>query len=232
MIRRWDYSRWDGTQRGFEDEVDSLFGQLADDLLYHGDPDAALRRLLTSGFRRADGEHVQGMRELMERLRQRRQEELERGDLGGVFGEIAQELEEVLATERAGLDSLAEEARTSGDQRRQEVTEEVVNERTLQLDLLPEDLAGRVRGLQEYDFTSSEAREHFEQLLERLREEIARSWFDQMADSLTNPDPEQLERARQMLDALNQMIEQRERGGGARPVVRPVHGVVRGLLPR
>ncbi len=212
MTRRWDYSRWDGTQRGFEDEVDSLFGQLADDLLYHGDPDAALRRLLTSGFRRADGERVQGMRELMERLRRRRQEELEKGDLGGVFGEIAQELEEVLATERAGLDSLAEEARTSGDQRRQEVTEEVVNERTLQLDLLPEDLAGRVRGLQEYDFTSSEAREHFEQILERLREEIARSWFDQMADSLTNPDPEQLERARQMLDALNQMIEQRERG--------------------
>ena len=38
----------------------------------------------------------------MERLRQRRQEELERGDLGGAFHEIAQELDEVVAEERAG----------------------------------------------------------------------------------------------------------------------------------
>ncbi|HUC36816.1 MAG TPA: hypothetical protein VMR97_06820, partial [Acidimicrobiales bacterium] len=212
MGSRWDYSRWDGTQRGFEDEVDSLFEQLADDLLYHGDPDAALRRLLTSGYRYPDGERVQGMRELMERLRRRRQEELESGDLGGAFAEIAQELEEVVATERVGLEALAEDARTSGDERRKEVTDEVVAERGLQLDLLPEDLAGRVRGLQEYDFTSSEAREHFEELLERLREEIARSWFDQMADAMTDPDPEQMERVRQMFDSLNRMMEQRERG--------------------
>jgi len=212
LTRRWDYRRWDGTQRGFEDEVDSLFAQLADDLLYHGDPDAALRRLLTSGFQRPDGERVQGMRELMERLRQRRREELESGELGGAFQEIAQELEEVLNIERGGLEALAAEARGSGDERRKEVTEEVVSERSLQLDLLPEDLAGRVRGLQEYDFTSSEARERFEQLLERLREEIARSWFDQMSGALTDPDPEQLERARQMLDSLNRMMEQREQG--------------------
>jgi uncharacterized protein with von Willebrand factor type A (vWA) domain len=212
MTRRWDYKRWDGTQPGFEDEVDALFSELADDLLYHGDPDAALRRLLTSGFRRPDGEQVQGLRELMERLRQRRQEELESGDLGGAFHEIAQELDEVVAEERAGLQALGEDARESGDERRQEVTDEVVSERSVELDLLPPDLAGKVRGLQQYDFVSSDAREHFEQLLEKLREEITKSWFDQMSDSLANPDPEQLERVRQMLDALNRMIEQREQG--------------------
>jgi len=212
VTRRWQYTRWDGTQRGFEDEVDSLFAQIADDLLYHGDPDAALRRLLNTGFRYPDGERVQGMRELMEQLRRRRQEELESGELGGAFQEIAQEIEEVLASEREGLKALAEEARDSGDERRREVTDEVVAERGLQLDLLPEDLAGRVRALQEYDFTSSEAREHFEQLLERLREEIARSWFDQMAGAMTDPDPAQLERTRQMLDALNRMMEQHESG--------------------
>ena len=212
MTRRWDYRRWDGTQRGFEDDVDSLFSELADDLLYHGDPDAALRRLLTSGFQRPDGEQVEGLRELMERLRQRRQEELERGDLGGAFHEIAQELDDVVAEERAGLEALAEEAARSGDERRREVTDEVVAERGVQLDLLPNDLAGKVRGLQHYDFVSSEAREHFEQLMERLREEITKSWFDQMSDAMRNPDPAAMERARQMLDALNRMIEQRAAG--------------------
>ena len=210
--RNWEYRRWDGTQRGFEDDVDSLFSELADDLLYHGDPDAALRRLLTSGFRRPDGEQVQGLRELMERLRQRRQEELDHGDLGGAFHEIAQELDNVVAEERQGLEALGDEARQSGDPRRQEVTDDVVAERSVELDLLPNDLAGKVRGLQQYDFVSSEAREHFEQLMEKLREEIAKSYFDQMSDAMTNPDPAQLERVRQMLDSLNRMMEQRAAG--------------------
>src|ERR1700681_2774464 len=176
MTRRWQYRRWDGSQTGFEDEVDALFSELADDLLYHGDPDAALRRLLTSGFRRPDGEEVQGLRELMERLRQRRQEELESGDLGGAFHEIAQELDDVVAEERSGLEALAADAQESGDERRRAVTDEVVAERSVELDLLPPDLAGRVRGLQNYDFVSSEAREHFEQLLGKLREEIANNY--------------------------------------------------------
>ena len=55
---------------------------------------------MKSGFQRPDGERVQGLRELMERLRQRRQEELDRGDLGGAFDEIAQELNQVVAEER------------------------------------------------------------------------------------------------------------------------------------
>ncbi len=217
MTHRWEYRRWDGTQTGFEDEVDALFSELADDLLYHGDPDAALRRLLTSGFEQPDGERVQGLRELMERLRRQRQEELERGDLGGAFDEIARELDEVLDEERAGLESLADEARDSGDERRRQVTEDVVAERRVELDLLPPDLAGRVRGLQQYDFVSSEAREHFEELLDKLREEVTKSWFDQMSESLAHPDPEQLERVRQMLDALNRMIEQREQGEAIDP---------------
>ncbi|HLX89118.1 MAG TPA: hypothetical protein VKR22_11765 [Acidimicrobiales bacterium] len=212
MTHRWAYRRWDGSQSGAVDDIDELFSDLADDLLYHGDPDAALRRLLNSGYRRPDGEQVQGLRELLERLRRSRQEELERGDLGGAFHEIAQELDEVVAEERTGLESLADEARASNDERRRQVTDEVVAERSMQLDLLPGDLAAKVRGLQAYEFTSSSAREHFEELLERLRQEVARSWFDQMAEAMANPDPAQMERARQMLDALNRMIEQRERG--------------------
>ncbi|MFZ0666487.1 MAG: VWA domain-containing protein [Acidimicrobiales bacterium] len=209
--RRWSYSRWDGSQTSITNEIDSLFDEIADDLLYHGDPDAALRRMLNSGFRRP-GEHVQGLRDLRARLSQRRQAELDRYDLGGPYREIAEELEQVLQEERAGLDELADEARTSGDERRKEVTDEVVAERRMELELLPDDLAGRVKGLQQYEFSSSEAREHFEQLLEKLREQVANTWFDQMSEALTNPDPEHLEHVRQAFDGLNRMMEQRERG--------------------
>ena len=56
----------------------------------------------------------------------RREEELENHDLGGAFSEINEEIEQVLAEEREGLEALAEEARSSGDERRQQVTDDVV----------------------------------------------------------------------------------------------------------
>ncbi len=212
MTGGWSYRRWDGTQRSPLDEIDDLFGELADELLYHGDPDAALRRLLNSGFQRPDGEQIHGLRELIERLRQARQQELDSGDLGGAYRELADQLAEVVAEERAAVDDLVEQAAASGDERRRQTTGEAMAERRLALDLLPEDLAGRVRSLQQYDFASSAARQHFEELLERIRSEVAKSWFDQMSESMANPDPVQMERVRQMFDALNTMLEQRERG--------------------
>src|SRR6267143_6121679 len=152
MTSRFSYSRWDGTQAGFDLDADSVLSEITDDLLYHGDLHAALRRLLQSGFRDKNGERMAGMRELLERLKRRRRDELERYDLGGVYDDIAQELREVVDMERRGLDELAQEARQSGDERRQEITDQVVQDKNLQLDMLPPDLAGQVRELSEYDF--------------------------------------------------------------------------------
>ena len=51
----------------------------------------------------------------------------------------------MLREERLGIEQLESDARDSGDQRRQEVTDQVATERRMQLDLLPNDLAGQVR---------------------------------------------------------------------------------------
>src|SRR6478672_12078931 len=188
MATRFTYSRWDGTQVGFDLDADRVLEEMTDDLLYHGDLNAALRRMLQSGFRDRNGERIQGMRDMLEKLRRKRKDALERYDLGGVYDDIAQELRDIVDTERDALDELAREARESGDQRRQEVTDEAVAERQLQLDMLPPDLSGLVRELQQYDFTSSEAREKFEELVDQLRQQLAQSWFNQMAGAMSNPD--------------------------------------------
>ena len=39
---RFGYSRWDGTQTGFELDAYDVFEEITDDLLYHGDLNAAL----------------------------------------------------------------------------------------------------------------------------------------------------------------------------------------------
>ncbi len=212
MTWRYAYRRWDGTQESLVDDADAVLAELTDDLLANGDLHEALQRMLNRGWQTPDGRQVQGLRELLDRLRIEREEQLERGDLGGAYREIAEGLQEVLAEERLGLEQLEAGARDSGDQRRQEVTDQVAAERRMQLDLLPNDLAGQVRGLQHYEFVSSEARQHFEELMERLRDEVARTYFDEMSEALANPDPASLEHMRQAFDSLNRMIEQRQAG--------------------
>ncbi len=212
MPHRFSYSRWDGTQTGFELGADDVLSELTDDLLYHGDLNAALRRMMQSGFQDQNGEHLQGVRDMLEKLREQRRERLEQYDLGGVYDDIAQELREVVDMERAGLEELPAEAAESGDARRQEITDQVVSERNLELDMLPPDLAGQVRSLDAYEFTSTEARERFEQLTEQLRQQLMQSQVNQMAGAMSDVSPEEMGRMKDMLAELNGMLEARQRG--------------------
>ena len=68
------YSSWDGTQAGFDLDADDIFAEMKDDLMYHGDVGHALRRMLQQGFSDRDGRHVEGLQELLERLRERRRQ--------------------------------------------------------------------------------------------------------------------------------------------------------------
>ena len=210
--RRFRYSPWDGTQRGFELDATDVMEQLTDDLLYHGDLNAALRRMLQDGFNDRNGERIQGLREMLEKLRAERQERLDRFDLGGVFDDIAKELREVVEQERAAIDAHAEEGRASGDERRQELTDQVVGERNMQLEMLPNDLAGQVKSLQNYDFTSSEAREKFEELVDKLRQQLMQQAVDQMSGAMSDMSPEDMARMKDMLASLNEMLAQRAAG--------------------
>ena len=202
--RRFTYSSWDGTQSVPDLDADALLQAMGDELIEHGDPNAALRRILHGGLE-VDGERLQGLREMLERLRQQRQEMLEQHDLGGVYDEIRDALGEVMETERGSLDGLEE----VGD----DVVAESTQRRREQLDLIGhENLAGQVRGLTDYDFTSTEAAEHFEELLEELRRQLMQQAVDQMAGAMQDLSPEDLARMKDMLAELNQVLEQRRAG--------------------
>jgi uncharacterized protein with von Willebrand factor type A (vWA) domain len=209
---RFRYSRWDGTQVGFDLDADAVLEQITDDLLYHGDLHAALRRLLQQGFRDRQGQDVQGVRDLMNRLRQERQERLDRYDLGGVYDEIAEELREVVQQERDEIDRQLQQARDSGDPRREETAQGAADERNMQLEMLPPDLAGMVRELQSYDFASAAAQQRFEELVERLRQQVLDSYVNRMTGAVESMTPEDMARMKDMMAELNHMLEQRARG--------------------
>jgi uncharacterized protein with von Willebrand factor type A (vWA) domain len=212
MAARFTYSRWDGTQKGFDLDADSLFEELTDDLLYHGDINSALRRLLQQGMTDRNGERMQGLKELMERLRQQRQERLERSDLGGVYQEIADALDDIVDEERHAIENATRDAERSGDERRAEAARNAADDRNFRLDMLPDDLAGKVRELSAYDFESAEAAQRFEQLMDQLRQQLMQQTVDQMSSAMQNMTPEAMQRMKDMMAALNEMIERRANG--------------------
>ena len=200
MARRYRYSRWDGTQAGFELDAEGVLGEIADDLLYHGDLNAALRRALQSGMRAPDGRQLEGLRQLLERIARRRREELERHELSGLGEDIARRLDEVVDLERQGLD-------------RGEVPHDEAQARHQRLDEMPPDLAGRFRELSQYDFADNEARRRFEELRDELRQQLLQSQFNRMAQGMADMSPERMQALKDMLAELNAMLAAREAGG-------------------
>ncbi|MFZ4518916.1 MAG: hypothetical protein ACOYOP_11030, partial [Microthrixaceae bacterium] len=209
---RFRYSPWDGTQVGFELDALDVMERLTDDLLYHGDLNSALRRMMQQGFRDRNGEEVQGLRDLMEQLRDRRRERLDQFDLGGVYDDIAKELREVVQQERDELQRQVDAARESGDPRRQELSEETAAGRNMELDMLPPDLAGQVKGLERYDFASAEAAQRFSELMDTLREQLMQQYVNELSGAVQGMSPEDMARMKDMMAELNQMLEQRARG--------------------
>jgi uncharacterized protein with von Willebrand factor type A (vWA) domain len=212
MPSRFNYSRWDGTQQGFEFDAQSLIDELTDDLVHHGDVNAALRRMMQEGMRNERGENLMGLREMMQKLRDKRNEIKDRGDLGGVYKEIADELDDLVDEERHAIDQALKDAVGSGDERRGALAKESAEQKNFRLDMLPEDLAGKISELEHYDFQSQQAQQRFEALLEKLRNQLMQQYLDQASSAVEKMTPEEMQRTKDMMAALNEMINRRERG--------------------
>ena len=214
MAQQFTYSRWDGTQRGFDLDADSLFDELTDELLYHGDVNAALRRMMHQGMRDRNGEQLAGIRELLEQLRRERQERLDSHDLGGVYEVIARELDDIIDEERHAVDNALRAAQQSGDPRREQMVPcDSAAERNMRLDLMPERprrQGARARGLRlrvgrgPSALRATDGPASAQQLMEQM--------VDQMSGAVQNMSPADMQRMKDMLAGLNEMLERRERG--------------------
>jgi uncharacterized protein with von Willebrand factor type A (vWA) domain len=205
--REIKYSRWDGTQRLDALEADELLGAMSDELLAGGDLDDALARLSRWGM----PGRMEGMKDLLERLRSAKQKRAERHDLSKVFDELKEKLEEVKRLEREGLER-RRNAEAPNEQLRQGM-QKMAQERLAQLDALPDDFGRAVRALKDYEFVEQKAAEKYQELLKELQEQVLGSYFKNMRDSLKNLTPEQLERTRQMIRDLNRALKERMEGG-------------------
>ena len=153
------YSRWDGSQSELF-SADDVMEHLADELLDQRSLENALRRLLQHGAEFPSGRRAMGLRELLERMRGARQQRQGQFNLAASLDEIRQQLEQVVDTERRGIqrrlgqtdDSGQPPAPGSSDPMFRELLEKLARDRLTQLDDLPADAGGRLQALRNYDF--------------------------------------------------------------------------------
>src|SRR5260370_4028204 len=97
-------SRWDGTQRIEGLDADDILSALADNYMEDGNLQQALKRMMLEGVRREDGRQTMGLRELMERMRNMRKEQLNRYNMAsGVMDDLRSKLEAIKSLERKGI---------------------------------------------------------------------------------------------------------------------------------
>ena len=216
------YSRWDGTQQVFEPSEEDVMEEIADDLMGHGDLMRSLRNLFQRGMQDPSGQRMQGLRDMLQRLRERRQEQLGRYNLDSVLDDIKERLSNITDTERQGIDKRLDEAR---QQQAQSPADEAAQREQLmrmledraarnreRLDNLPDSPAGAIRELNDYDFMDPEAQRQFQELMDLLKQRVLENTFQDMRQRLQNMTPQDMAAMRQMLRDLNQMLQDRMSG--------------------
>ena len=158
-------------------------------------PKQALREFLRRG-----GREQLGLDDLSGQVQQRRRELLRRHQLGGTLDEVAKLLDKALLAERS---QLARDARM-------DPTDRTLREMTIEN--LPESTAGKVAGLAEYDWASSDARETYKQIQDLLGREALESRFAGMKRALENAGESEREAVTEMLEDLNELLEHHARG--------------------
>ena len=284
--RLFHYSEWDGTQDLPSLDAGDVLSALTDDLMNFGDLQHALRNLMQRGMRTPQGDRMQGLRDLLQQLRQQRRQRLDQFDMGGVMEDIRRQLDEIIDLERgtidermqqAGLDRPRQDqgARRAGEPSDQtgdgaqdaepdgggdqpsgrrrgsqtgapapgqqggasrageqgdagadsaagaggsdewqfaEMLRNIAERKRQYLDELPEDTAGQVQSLQGYEFLDPEAQHKFQELIEQLRQSMTQSFFNDVERMVEEMSEGDIQRMKDMVRALNDMLVQRMRG--------------------
>lgn len=190
---RFRYGPWRGGRDPLAPPYDlrAALDKIGEDVLAAGTVRDALRDLLRRGL---DGRG--GLDKLTDRIRRLRAAARRRGDLGGTLDQIRAALDQALAAEREQLAGMAGEEHRLAE---------------LELDTIPDDVAGAVRALSDYQWRSPEARQTYEQITRMLQREVLDAQFAGMKQALEGGDPEAMQAVKDMLADLNALLAKHAR---------------------
>ena len=170
----------------------------------------ALRELLRRGLPDESGRRGTGLDDLRARAERMRREVSRRGRLDGTVTRAQAKLDQALAAEREALAEIGEGDPRELDARFAEA----------QLDNLPRSVASAVQQLSDYTWTSPEAGQLYQQILDELRGDVLDQQFRGLRDALSGMQPgagsaEQQaanQAVKEMLGDLNSLLAKHARG--------------------
>jgi uncharacterized protein with von Willebrand factor type A (vWA) domain len=196
---RYSYGPWEGGPDPLAAPADlsAALDQIGRDVMDGASPQAAMRELLRRGM-----PGTRGMDELARRLWQRRAEITRRHRLDGTLQQVRELLDRALTAERRALfPDPDDDARF----------------REAQLDALPPDTARAVSELADYDWRSAEAAQAYQDIRDLLGQQLLEQRFEGIKQGLQSTSPEDVERIRQMLSDLTDLLAAHARGDSETP---------------
>ena len=222
LYRDYRYAKWDGTQRIFEFDASTLMDSLSEDFLKRGDIASALRDMLRNGVNPSEKEGISGLKDLLEKVKNRRRQELQKNNLDSIIDDLAQKLDHIIETERSTIQERSEDSYHDDSKLRNLTSEEISALKDMQdnrlrqnsefLDNLPGSPSGRVQMLMEYEFVDAQARQEFQELVDLLKSQMANNLSSQMKNQMNGMGPEQINEMKDMLRSLIEMLRDKSQG--------------------
>ena len=173
-------------------DVRSALDEIGDSVLDGLSPSEAMQQLMRRGM-----QGRRGLDELLRQIRKRQREARKAGRLDGTLEQVRELLDRAVAEERKALfPDPSDDARFA----------------ETRLDSLPADTARAVRELSDYAWKSPEAQQAYDEIQDLLRREVLDSQFRGMKDALQGADPQAMQRVKDMMRALNDMLDADARG--------------------
>ncbi|MCR4393496.1 MAG: hypothetical protein NUV31_03890, partial [Dehalococcoidales bacterium] len=221
-MNTYRYFKWDGTEP-FSFDSEKLMDELSRRIMFDGNLTRAIWDMQNAGLRDNLGRRMPTLDELLSRLQEKKRQHLNRYNLDSVMDDIRKAVDDIIETERQGIQKQLAALRERANREFPELTpemkkkliqtaEEKANRNLSRLDGLPSDVGGRIKELSQYEFTDPDAKRKFDDLMNLLKKRVLENYTREIGNSLRNLDPAALAEIRSMLQALNQMLEQKRRG--------------------
>ena len=165
-------------------DPDALLELLSTDLLEEGDLASALRRFSCVARAGTAGREVSATSwsSCASAVSSRRASY----DLGSFMDEVRERLDEIVAQEQQRIDKLRSpdrpDAPTEAEMR--DMVEQADARKEETLDSLPDDAAGKLQRLMDYEFLDAEARQAFQDLVNELRQQMLGDQFQSLQQGI------------------------------------------------
>jgi len=191
------YARYDGGPDPLAPPVDlaEALEHIGEDVMAGRSPERAMAEFLRRG-----GSDGRGLDELAREVARKRQELLQRHNLGGTLNEVRELLDRAVLAERGQL--ARDVDLDDGDRALREI----------QLDNLPPSTAAAVSELASYDWQSAEARADYEKIKDLLGRELLDQRFKGMKQALEGATDEDRAAINEMLSDLNDLLDKNRLG--------------------